>query len=313
MNGVSWISVFTVNLCVLFCLCSSASSEQGRWQARSFPRRWHPGITAEQQSGDSDLLQVENEVIRVTFDGKNSWKLGEVFFRGKEIVGKYGSNSSVLSVERDAPWERPQAGWLGSGHGGEKLQGFRIEADEKTLEFTGAVAVKGRELRVIKKSEMGPFIYTQTFIFPAEGDHVVQDHNYRVFRDPEGFRFMYAFMHCNTKGLDAWLAVLPDSSRLEGMADKGDNSNHLKQEIISVAFYDETSRKGVSYSYPEAYRGSAWKHFIWDRPGDTKYYFRPYIPSSPEIGSEFNYRVKLTPFSADPGDWKEKAEKLSEF
>ena len=107
--------------------------------------------------------------------------------------------------------------------------------------------------------------------------------------------------------------MLPGSGRMEGLADKADNSNHLKKEVLSVAFYDENNRKGVSYCFPEAYRGSAWGNFIWDRPRDTKYYFRPYIPSNPEIGVEFSYKIKLTPFTAEPEDWKQTAVKLSEF
>lgn len=302
MNSSSGIIALLAGLCAVLCLCSSSFSEPGPWRVSSL-----------QKPDGSVFLEVENNIIRANFVQKHAWKLGEVFYHGKEIVGIYGSNGSVLSVDKESPWERPQQGWLGSGHGGEKLISYEIEADGEVFAYSSDIFLSRKEIKLIKKSEMGPFIYTQTVIFSGAGSHIVQEHSYRVFRDPQGFISMYAFMHCNSKGLDAWLAVLPGSGRMEGLADKGDNSNHLKKEVFSVAFYDENNRKGVSYCFPEAYRGSAWGNFIWDRPRDTKYYFRPYIPSNPEIGVEFSYKIKLTPFTAEPEDWKQTAEKLSEF
>ena len=161
---------------------------------------------------------------------------------------------------------------------------------------------------------MGPLGHTAQITFPESGDRIIEEHSYTVLEDlSERFRFVYAFMHCNSNALDQWLAQLGNGKELEGRAGKQNNKFSLGQDIKSVIFYSDVLSIGVAYVYPEVYKGAdTFKNSIWDRLRDNKLYFRPEVKSRYKVGDDFEFVLEMIPFSAQPTEWKDTGRKLTE-
>ena len=210
----------------------------------------------------------------------------------------------------------PKDPWHGTGHGKEDVSDFKVFVDNIPHKFQAEKTYSGSVVMLRKESTMGPLGHTAQITFPATGDHIIEKHSYSVRDDfQERFRFVYAFMHCNTNALDQWLALLGGGKELEGKAGTQDKSFSLKQDIKGIIFYSEAHSAGVVYEYPEVYKGSdPFRNSIWDREHDNKLYFRPDIgPKDFKPGDRFEYSLKVTPFSAQQINWKETGRALTGF
>jgi hypothetical protein len=64
--------------------------------------------------------------------------------------------------------------------------------------------------------------------------------------------------------------------------------------------------------YPEIYQGAdTFKNSVWDRKNDNKLYFRPEVKGKYKAGDTFEYLLRVIPFSAEPGTWREKGKNLA--
>ncbi|MCF7838098.1 MAG: hypothetical protein K9N49_05665 [Candidatus Marinimicrobia bacterium] len=262
--------------------------------------------------GGRRQLIVESAQLRAEFLAEYAWMLARVFFEGVPVVGWTGSNGAVVSLLAEAPWERPQEGWIGSGHGGEQLISYAIEADGVAQPYDDALELKASEIRLVKISEMGPFVFHHTVSFPASGDRLVQEHRFTVRDGSEWFRHMYAFMHQVVKPFNDWLAWRPDGTTRAGATGLADGRRSLQEDVRAVAFYAQEQGLGVVICYADAYPGrNRQGHFINDRTHDNKLYFQPQInPADLTTAKEFVFRASLIPFRAAQDSWADQADRI---
>ncbi|MFC1509419.1 hypothetical protein ACFL60_07030 [Candidatus Omnitrophota bacterium] len=264
---------------------------------------------------DEDSLSVESTNLHVDFSKDQAWTIRNIRYMGREIVGEYGANGTVVSAEPRKELNTTDR-WHGTGHGKEDVSDYTVFVDSIPHEFRAGMTFSGSEIMLRKESTMGPLGHTAQITFPASGDHFIEKHAYSVLEDfEERFYFVYAFMHCNTNALDQWLALLGGGKEQEGKAGKQDKSFSLKQDIKGIIFYSEALGTGVVYEYPEVYRGAdPFRNSIWDREHDNKLYFRPDIRVEDfKTGDRFEFSLKVTPFSAQQTNWKETGRSLAGF
>ncbi|MBN1294208.1 MAG: hypothetical protein JXB48_20400 [Candidatus Latescibacteria bacterium] len=262
-----------------------------------------------------DSLVVESRNLLVDFSKSQAWTIRNIKYMGKEIVGEHGANGTVVSAEPKKELNTTDR-WHGTGHGKEDVSSFTVVIDNIPQEFHAGMTFSGNEIKLRKESIMGSLGHTAEITFPKTGDYIIEKHSYLVLDDfKERFYFVYAFMHCNANVLNQWLALLEGGKELEGKAGKQDNSFSLQQDIKAIIFYGEEPGKGVVYEYPEVYKGAGtFKNSIWDREHDNKLYFRPDITVNDfNPGDRFEFVMKVTPFPAQPNDWKEKGRSLTGF
>ena len=128
--------------------------------------------------------------------------------------------------------------------------------------------------------------------------------------------------------LDQWLAMLADGKELEGeLPNRGDSGLALERDVRSLILYSRAMRKGVTFVYPEIYRGArqieseiphgATGHFgncIVDRKNDNKLYFRPEVKKMGyKPGDVLGYSLRVIPFPAEPDEWRAKGKALAVF
>ncbi len=281
--------------------------------------------TFEREQGN--WFSVESNTLYVDFMEAWSWTIRNIRYTGDEIAGEYGAHGSVVRVDTGAGPKDYH--YIGTSHGFETVRNFSILVDGKDQETTPGKTGSGREVVVRKESNLGPFDHEMEITFPASGDTLIEKHSYKVVEDLNGrFTYLFAFMHCNNNALDQWLAVPADGKELEGKLPNCAGSRlSLESDVKSLILYSRAMRKGVTFVYPEIYRGArkieseishgATGHFgncIVDRKNDNKLYFRPEVKKMGyKPGDVFEYSLKVIPFSAEPGEWRAKGKTLAVF
>ena len=272
-------------------------------------------------------FSVESKALYVDFMEGWSWTIRNIRYMGDEIAGEYGAHGSVVRMDT-GPGPKDYY-YIGTSHGFETVKSFSILVDGKERETKPGKTCSGRTVVVRKESNLGPFDHQMEITFPASGDCIMEKHSYRVVEDlNERFSFLFAFMHELNNALDQWLAVLADGKELEGkLLNCGDGRLALESDIKAVTLYSRMMRKGVTFVYPQVYKGArqlecelskgTTEHFgntIVDRKYDNKLYFRPEVKGMRyQVGDAFEYRIKVIPFSAEPGEWKGKGKELATF
>jgi hypothetical protein len=284
---------------------------------------WKIGTHTE-KVGDLEVnyFSVDNGTIYADFSDRAAWTLRKLKYKGEIMVRDHHGawNGTVCSIPDNIPVEGDPR-WSGTGHGDEKIESLQLLVDGQPHEYSKDMKLEGAEIRIVKKSRMQALAHTAEIVFPASGDYIMEKHHYKAVEDMAGkFNFMYAFMHCNNKSMAEWLAGLDAENKTEeeGIADKNSLAAPLKdipvsleKDIKSLAFYNAEIKKGLVYVYPEVYKGSGkFKNSIYDRTIDVKFYFRPEIDPKSPVGKEFFYQIKVTPFEAEPEEWKNVAREL---
>jgi len=258
-------------------------------------------------------FSVRSEALYVDFNEPCAWTILNIKYHNDEIVGEHGYNGSVASA-RPKKGSKRKSNWIGTGHGFETVKSLSIVVDGRPYKYKQGDTVSGKTVVIRKESNLGPLDHRSEITLEACGDRIIETHSYKVIEDlSKRFHYLYAFMHCNNNALDQWLAVTEGDKELTGTVGKGDKSFSLKSDVRVVIFYSEAMKKGVAYVYPEVYKGrDTFKNSIWDRKNDNKLYFRPEVKKMGyQLGDTFEYRLTVIPFSAEPGQWKQKGKQLA--
>jgi hypothetical protein len=279
------------------------------------------------QREQGNWFSVESKTLYVDFMEAWSWTIRNIRYMGDEIAGETGAHGSVVRVDTGAGPKDYH--YIGTSHGFETVRSFSILVDGKDQQTIPGRACSGREVVVRKASNLGPFDHEMEITFSASGDCLVEKHSYKVVEDLNGrFTYLFAFMHCNNSVLDQWLTVLPDGKELEGkLPNRGDSGLSLERDVKSLILYSRAMRKGVTFVYPEIYKGArqieseisqgTTGHFgncIVDRKKDNKLYFRPEVKKMGyKPGDVFEYSLKVIPFLAEAVDWKDRGKTLAVF
>ena len=272
-------------------------------------------------------FSVENQTLYVDFMETWSWTIRNIKYMGDEIAGEYGAHGSVVRV--DTGTGPKDYYYIGTSHGFETVKAFSILVDGKDQEYRPGAICSGKRIVIRKESNLGPFDHKMEITFPASGDYIVEKHSYKVVENlNERVSFLFAFMHELNNALDQWLAVLAGGKELEGkLRNCGDGKLALESDIKAVTLYSRTMRKGVTFVYPEVYKGArqlesemskgTTGHFgssIVDRKEDNKLYFRPEVKKiGYKLADVFEYSLKVIPFSAEPDEWRDKGKALAVF
>lgn len=258
-------------------------------------------------------LSVTDDTISVDFRASTAWTISRIAYRDVPLVGARGSQGTVITLAGK--------GFVGTGHGGEEVRRFFVRGEGREIDVKPGLSLRGREVALVKESILGPLEHRAEVVFPAEGNSILYRYTYRVREGIGDLQRMYAFMHCVDNAFDEYMALLPDGTIREERLNGDDGAFTLGEDVKSVVYYNADQKLGMAFVYPEVYPGARkWigrrKHFvgtfIWDRKYDNKLYFnsdageREYA-----VGDEFAYRLKLTPFTAGPDEWKETGKTLS--
>ncbi len=257
------------------------------------------------------ITMVTGGNIRVDFRRSTAWTIARIVYRGVQIVGPHGSQGTVITWNKN---------FVGTGHGGEVVHKFIVRCNGTESQITGqeAITIVGQEIAVIKESTLGPFQHKAEIIFPKNGQYLLYRYHYQIKQSLDDFGLMYAFMHCVENQFKDYLAILPDNSILEDRADKEDGRFVLKRDAKAVVYYSQDNKIGIAFVYPQVYQGAiSSKDFIsnmiWDRKSDNKLYFNAAIREKGyKVGDEFEYHLKVVPFTAEPDQWKSIGKKLGE-
>ncbi len=279
------------------------------------------------QRDQGNWFSVESKTLYVDFMETWSWTIRNIRYMGDEIAGETGAHGSVVRV--DTGKGPKDYHYIGTSHGFEMVRNFSILVDGKDQEYALGKTCSGRTVVVCKESNLGPFDHQMEITFTASGDCLIEKHSYKVIEYlNERFTYLFAFMHCNNSALDQWLAVLPDGKEFEGkLPNRGDSRLFLERDIKSLTLYSRTMTKGVTFVYPQVYKGArkieseisqgTMGHFgncIVDRKKDNKLYFRPEVKGMGyKEGDVFEYSLKVIPFSAEAASWKAKGKELAVF
>ena len=279
------------------------------------------------QRDQGNWFSVESETLYVDFMEAWSWTIRNIKYRGDEIAGEHGAHGSVVRVDTGAGPKDYH--YIGTSHGLETVREFSILVDGRERQTTPGKVCSGREVVVRKASNLGPLDHEMEITFAGSGDGLVEKHSYKVAEDLNGrFTYLFAFMHCNNSALDQWLAVPADGKELEGeLPNRGDSRLALERDVKSLILYSRAMRKGVTFVYPEAYKGACQieseisqgttGHFgncIVDRKNDNKLYFRPEVKKMGyKPGDVFGYSLRVIPFPAEPDEWRTKGKALAVF
>ncbi|MBE9511770.1 MAG: hypothetical protein IMY71_12915, partial [Bacteroidetes bacterium] len=273
------------------------------------------------QKEEGNWFSVESKTIYVDFMEEWAWTIRNIRYMGDEIVGESGAHGSV--VRMDTGSGRKDYYYIGTSHGHETVKNFSIYVDGKEQQYDSEAIYSGKKVIIRKESNLGPLDHRMEITFPVSGNYIIENHSYKVVGDlTKGFSFLFAFMHVLNKEFDLWLAEQDAGKVIEGkIPNKYDGRiAALESDIRMLILYGQSIKKGVTFVYPEIYKGAAkisaemklgtTTHFgnsIVDRKNDNKLYFRPEVKDMGyKVGDTFEYSIKVIPFLAEPDEWKVK-------
>lgn len=243
--------------------------------------------------------------------------------KGMREKGVDGTNQELCRLNRKLleyalPGSiKPLSDSIGTGHGGEVIRNLTMKAGEQTVPliqdgkglFKMGDTYSGQTVTILKESVMGPFDHVATFEFPEHTEGYLATHQFTANADMERGSFdgyMYDFMHMMPPSFCDFLVIFADGKEWEGKAErKIDTQSHLIIENWKTLIgYSEELKTGVVYNYPEAYQG---KNHVLVRFGKDKKFRAMHLKREGwKVGETLILKLKLTPFTAEPGEWKEK-------
>ncbi len=245
------------------------------------------------------LLKVAAGAYQVEFSEAKAWTIRTLSWEGTELLTSTGGNQAVLRMPDPT---RADPLFIGNVHGGEIIESFELEIDGKRYPVAPEAQFPAApRYRVIKRSTMGPIRYHSEVTVSAEG--VEERARFEKVGDLTGAQSLYVFMHCWTKAMSHWLALLPDATTEEGQF-TADGSNSLKKEIRALALWSEEAKLGAVLAFDEVYAGKRpLYHFLWNRKRDNKHYFQAAVDQALTT----TYVCRITGFHAGEADWQQVA------
>ena len=270
-------------------------------------------------------FSVKSNSLYIDFMEEWAWTIRNIRYMGDDIVGESGAHGSVVRMDT-GPGPKEYY-YIGTSHGHETVKSFSIFVDGKEQQCDSVAIYSGKKVIIRKESNLGPLDHIMEITFPVSGNYIIAKHSYKVVGDlNRGFSFLFAFMHVLNKELIQWFAELECGKHIEGkIPNKCDSRLALESDIKMLILYSQSMKKGVTFVYPEIYKGAdkisaemklgTTTHFgnsIVDRKNDNKLYFRPEVKEMGyELGDTFEYSVKVIPFSSEPNEWKTIGKSLS--
>ncbi|MCD4770744.1 MAG: hypothetical protein K8R35_11330 [Bacteroidales bacterium] len=319
---------FTIALIVATSVCGFGQTEKQTIATKDKSLIEDPVWTIKMfQKEEGNWFSVESNSLYVDFMEEWAWTIRNIRYMGDEIVGESGAHGSVVRMDT-GPGPKDYY-YIGTSHGHEIVTVFSILVDGKKVQYNPAISYCGKRVIIRKESNMGPLDHIMEITFPVSGDYIIEKHSYKVVGDlKKSFNFLFTFMHVLNKELFQWFAEQETGKEIEGkIPNVCDSRLAIESDIKMVTFYSQSMKKGVTFVYPEVYKGAdkisaemkpgTTEHFgnsIVDRKNDNKLYFRPEVKEMGyKIGETFEYSVKVIPFSANPNDWKAIGKSLAVF
>lgn len=251
--------------------------------------------------GDVGYVSVSNGKIYADFEQKVAWTVKNFKYEGKEVLAGLGGmfNGSVVNLKTEDMW-------VGTGHGGETVKDFIVEIDDKPYDFVSGENYTGKEIRVVKKSLLGPLAMEATVIFPESGDGMIERNKFTAIENLDNFNYVYAFMHGFENSLDRALYLDGKHSWSMLSINNDDNSFVLNDIIKAASFYSRKNDLMVVYEYPEVYKvQNNMKNSIWDRYNNNKLYFKvDDAVKQLSTNESVEFEAKLTPRSVKASNWR---------
>jgi hypothetical protein len=278
----------------VLCLNVESPAFAGTWKIR-----FTQGVKPNQMA-----LACESEAMYMDFLREHAWCVSRLRYRGEVVGQPSGATGSVFQWNGQA---------IGTGHGGEVVRSLALMVDGRTVPLVvdGAVRFRasedrweGREIRLLKKSVIGPFTHEAEFHLPASCDRYAVEHRYVVneeWRQGKFTGYTYVFMQMMPPEFAEWLLRKQDGSVRQGRL-TGEAGFVFRDEPGRViACYAPAKKLGVAYIYPEEY---LLHNHILDR-GEKDRKFRAALVKRDGyvVGEAFSYRMKIVPFSSDPEVW----------
>ncbi|NOZ22892.1 MAG: hypothetical protein GXP25_17585, partial [Planctomycetes bacterium] len=125
---------------------------------------------------------------------------------------------------------------------------------------------------------------------------------------------LYLYQFCWSADTKEWIAECADGEIKEGtfLDDKG---WRLRSDVKWTALYDPAIQKGMLMYYPKVIPGNMHKSVYWDQPPPRyhKYYLMMDIPALIPKGTKSGpHALIMRGISAEPGEWKQTAKKMSQ-
>ncbi len=260
------------------------------------------------------LYVFETATLQVEFKVDTYWTIGQIFYQGKMVGQASGGTGSVVT------WDGKPVGTVHrEGEVHEVLESVEVSVDGQTtrlaegekLLLDPAAKLKGREFTLIKRSVIGPFRHEVTFRLAEGSDTVTATNRYEALEEitPERFKgYRYVFMHMMPLDMTEWLSREADGTTQSASILPITRTKDFvlwTRPVRGFAIYSPQNQVGVSYLYPEPYAGMS--HF-GIRPGkDTKFRAILFEKDAYAKGTKLEWAMALTPFTAPPEAWQERA------
>ena len=232
------------------------------------------------------------------------------------------SNVRVPANESEAKWPplqpihpgcpvipRGPSGFLGTGHGGEYVFSLILHSGQQEIDLlrnsTLPPARSWNDLKnisIVKKSQIGPFLATEEVSIHPGGDRMQGRMrvtiNLTVAYDDvaDTVNYLYIAMSMFAEHFKEWWAVCANGTIARGKF-SNDNAFTLQRDIRWLAVYDDSTKRGAMYQYPNhrAYAGKGhFKNSFWNREFDHKLYLQ--IDPPRVTGDSAFYVHEIVPF-----------------
>ncbi len=236
-------------------------------------------------------LTVKTEALTARLTSAAGWTITTLDYGGYQATVPAGGQGAVISEGGT---------WYGSAmEGGERVRSLAllVDGEEKALE-PGAT-VEGGVVRLRKASSIGSMDHRAELSF--DGDLVIHKHEFTATRDTTAASF-YAFIYSVTPQTTDWLAQPLEGDEVAGEFCTS-KQNLVNENVLWLAQYDRTARKGVLFYYITPFGGPGARTSVWDQTNYHKFFSQP-CSGDIRAGTELSYQMVMKLFSVDADDWQ---------
>ncbi len=259
------------------------------------------------------VLAIESRDLYVDFLLQHAWCVARLRYRGEVIGQPTGATGTVVTWNGQA---------TGTGHGGEVVHDITLTVDGRDVPLVASGTARfpatspetwsGSEVRLHKRSVIGPFDHEAEFHLPASGAHYTVQHRYTVNATwPAGkiTGYAYAFMHMMPTAFTEWTFRKADGTTKQGTMLGKMGLVFDREPFVSLVCFAPGKNVGVAYVYPREYE---LHNHLLDR-GDEDRKFRAAFARREgyAVGDTFAFEMKVIPFAANDATWRNAAGSLA--
>lgn len=291
--------VFFAGLALACVPCAAAST----WKVQ-----FAPGPKANRH-----VLAIESRDLYVDFLLQHAWCVARLRYRGEIIGQPSGATGTVVTWNGKAS---------GTGHGGEGVNEVTLTVDGRDVPLVAGGTARypatspetwsGSDVRLRKRSVIGPFDHEAEFHLPASGGHYAVQHRYTVNAAwPAGkiTGYAYAFMHMMPTAFTAWSYRKADGTAKQGTMLGKTGLVFDREPFVSLVCYAPEKNVGVAYVYPREYE---LHNHLLDRGDEDRKFRAAFVQREGyAVGDTFSYEMKVVPFTATDATWRNAAGALA--